>query len=570
MLAPRALNTSGAKITFVGADTEKKISLSQDGSMFTVGAYGTSGIELTLGNNITLVGRTNGVNGADTNNYTNLVVVQYGASFKMLSGSKVTGNTASSKSIAYGDGASIYITGAGSSFKMQGGTVSGNTGGYGNADVFINANASGLTLSGNAHIGSLILCANEYTVHSSATIASGWTGSIGQLDLDSNITSTSQTILYWLHREVLKEAEGYAMTPSDIEKITLGNFLPEPQPISDTHYLYGTGQLFENGTVHTVKVSRDSGRNLGYPNLARALSIIRTFGLAGDYAITIIENQTVEPSNNGNNEGLLINTTGANILLAGEGGEKTVSIITRQSYMFSVNRSNVAFTLGNNIALIGLSPNNTEGPKSNSCGVIEVTNGASFTMLPGSKITGNSSNSSSYGAAVTVNASTFTMKGGEITGNAWAYNSAPKAGGVSLFNSSLIMEGGVISGNTAYNGIEADVLKNATSNITLSGDAHIGTLLMYSNGDDAVTPVTIASGWAGGEIKLDLNLNSTAIPPIINYWVNKSVLQPASGYTLEAADINKFTLGLWVSNSTATTQAIDAHEISDAGVIVPK
>jgi hypothetical protein len=514
------------------------------------------------------------VNGAAEDNSTNLVLVQNGALFTMLTGSKITGNAAmSSLSRNDGFGAAVRVTGAGGSFKMRGGIVSGNTGGNGNADVFINVDAFGLVLSGNAQIENLILCATSSAVYSSATIASGWTGSIGKLDLGSNSSDSDTTASYWLHSEVLKDAEGYTITSSDIEKITLGNFLflssPYTQSISDTYYLYSTGQLFKNGTVHTVWVSRDSGRNLGYPDLTRALSLIRKFKSPGNYVVTVVENQTIEPPNNGNYDGQSIDTSGVNITFTGAGGEKTISLITRESYMFTVRGRNVALTLGNNITLVGFSVNGNGG-MNNECGVVEVKDGASFTMLPGSKITGNTSIGSSYGAAVSVSDAAFTMKGGVITGNAWIYSSSDSASGVYLYSSSLTMEGGSITGNTGYNGIEADVRKNAASDIVLSGNAQIGTLFMCSINSVPVTPVTIASGWIGGGVKVNLYMNSSRIQPIIDYWVDKRVLYPASGYTLTTADINKFTLGLWVSDYTSTTQAINAHKISDAGVIVPK
>jgi predicted small secreted protein len=574
-LAPRTLKTSGVKITLIGADTEKKINLSQNGSLFTLGENGKSGIELTLGKNITLVGRTNGVNGAAADNSTNLVIVHYGASLTMLTGSKITGNTMSSRSSrssSDGFGASVRVTGVGSSFKMQGGMVSGNTGGNGKADVCISANASGLVLSGDAQIEALILCATSSTVYSSATIASGWTGSINKLDLGSNSSTSDTTISYWLHREMLKGAEGYTITSADVAKIIPGDFLfiysPYTQSISDTHYLYSTGQLFENGTVHTVWVSRNSGRNLGYPDLTRALLLIQTFKFPGNYTVTMVADQTVEPPNPGSDQGELINTGGVNITFIGEGGEKKISLITRAGYMFSVSKSNVALTLGNNITLVGLSANGNGG-MDNTSGVVEVKEGASFTMLPGSKITGNTATGRSYGAAVRVSYASFTMKGGEITGNAWIYNSSTIAGGVFLYDSSLIMEGGRIAGNTGYNGIEADVFKYDASEIVLSGDAQIGTLVMYSNSADPIPPVTIASGWIGGA-KLNLYINSSDLQSIIDNWVDTRILQPASGYTLTTADINKVTLGLWVSTDASINQAITAHKISDAGVIVPK
>jgi hypothetical protein len=116
-LAPRTLSTSGVNITFVGASVERSISLSANGSMFTISNNAT----LTLGNNITLVGRRFGGNGG-VNNNASLIRVNADGSLIMNDGSTITGNTTNS-SISGG----VTVSGDNSNFIMHGGTITGNT-----------------------------------------------------------------------------------------------------------------------------------------------------------------------------------------------------------------------------------------------------------------------------------------------------------------------------------------------------------------------------------------------------------------------------------------------------------
>jgi hypothetical protein len=113
-LAPTTINKSNVNIILSGGTSEKTISLSSNGSLFTVSS-GT----LTLENNITLAGLTA--------NNASLVKVNNSGSLVMKTGSKIQNNTVtidsstSSSNVAAGGG--VYISG---SFTMDGGTISGN------------------------------------------------------------------------------------------------------------------------------------------------------------------------------------------------------------------------------------------------------------------------------------------------------------------------------------------------------------------------------------------------------------------------------------------------------------
>jgi uncharacterized repeat protein (TIGR02543 family) len=109
-IAPRTLSYNGKNVTviLVGSTSDRTVSLSANGSIFTVG----SGVTLTLGANLTLRGRTD-----DTGS---LVRVNSGGTLVMNTKSKISGNTASS-------GGGVYVNGG--AFTMTGGEISGNAGG---------------------------------------------------------------------------------------------------------------------------------------------------------------------------------------------------------------------------------------------------------------------------------------------------------------------------------------------------------------------------------------------------------------------------------------------------------
>jgi hypothetical protein len=138
-ITPATLSYNGktVSITLVGSASERTVSLSANGSLFTVG----SKVTLTLGNNVTLQGKS-GNNAA-------LVRVNSGGALKMNTGSKITGNAGG------GDGGGVYVSGG--TFTMSGGTISGNevrsdSSSYGGGGVCVVGGTftmSGGTISGN-------------------------------------------------------------------------------------------------------------------------------------------------------------------------------------------------------------------------------------------------------------------------------------------------------------------------------------------------------------------------------------------------------------------------------------
>jgi len=129
-LAPTTINVGyyrNVNIILSGGTTEKTISLSSNGSLFTI-SYGT----LTLENNITLSGR--GSNNAS------LVRVSGSAALVMKTGSKIQNNTVATANNTDALGGGVCIINGGT-FTMDGGTISGNkvqagtSGSYSNTTV---------------------------------------------------------------------------------------------------------------------------------------------------------------------------------------------------------------------------------------------------------------------------------------------------------------------------------------------------------------------------------------------------------------------------------------------------
>jgi uncharacterized repeat protein (TIGR02543 family) len=110
-IAPKTLSCSSknVSVTIRGDAAKRTVSLSSNGSLFTVGG----GVTLMLDNNITLLGLSG--------NKFSLVMVNSNGALEMKAGSKISGNNAS-----YNGGGGVYVK-KGGTFTMSGGEISGNT-----------------------------------------------------------------------------------------------------------------------------------------------------------------------------------------------------------------------------------------------------------------------------------------------------------------------------------------------------------------------------------------------------------------------------------------------------------
>ncbi|MDR2734189.1 MAG: hypothetical protein LBC99_06015 [Spirochaetota bacterium] len=119
---PQNMNGASVQLTIEGVNSERRISLDGTGSLFTVGPASGSNttIELTLGNNITLLGH-----GSGSGNSGRLVVVQNKAQLFMQSGSIISQNQMTPMEGTYpSGGGGVLVDNA--TFTMNGGTIENN------------------------------------------------------------------------------------------------------------------------------------------------------------------------------------------------------------------------------------------------------------------------------------------------------------------------------------------------------------------------------------------------------------------------------------------------------------
>jgi hypothetical protein len=190
-IAPKTLGYSGKKvgITLSGGTTERTVSLSTTGSLFTV----QSGVTLTLGANLTLQGRSG--------NTASLVQVNSSGTLEINVGSKITGNTGfvggvrsngtftmSGGEISENTG-SLYAGGVyveSGTFEMSGGEISGNTG------AGVSVSGSTFTMSGgeiSANAGSGVSVSGGTFTMSNGTISGNTGTGVGISSYSSSSTT---------------------------------------------------------------------------------------------------------------------------------------------------------------------------------------------------------------------------------------------------------------------------------------------------------------------------------------------------------------------------------------------
>ena len=219
MTAERTIVTAGQNITIVGegARTITHGIPAANTNMFTVNNTTAS---LTLGNNITIQGRGTAGTG-------DVVFIQNGT-FRMLEGSRITGHQINSASV---NSSAVFISGANSSFEMNGGSIDGNnnaagttitnagSGVYFGSGTFImtggsitgntqgteasdvchaSTAANSFTISGSSIIGALKLNATSTTLGATVRVA-GWTGEITTLNLRGDIAAIATASGYWIN-----------------------------------------------------------------------------------------------------------------------------------------------------------------------------------------------------------------------------------------------------------------------------------------------------------------------------------------------------------------------------------
>ena len=550
MTAQRAINTANQHITIIGEGAERTIThgITASGTaMFTISIENAS---LTIGNNVTIRGRTTAANG-------DLIFISIGT-FRMLEGSRLTGHRASSAAAA-----AVYIGSVGrfemsggsidgninttaatntavsggvnvnnGTFIMTGGSITGNTQGADAAsgeasDVYIDTSAADRSaISGNAAIGALKLNATA-AAHASVTIgAGGWSGSIGKLNLRGNIAAVDTAVGYWNNKQVFN-----SITTAQVSQIGLGEFISSGtarRAIANTHFI-GTSGANLGRLMSYVTVSTNGGAEANYDTLADAYSAIGT--QAGNFTITLYRDQTMTALRN-------INTTDQNITIVGSGAMRTIThgITAAGTHMFTINNPLASLTLGNNITIHGRT---TAG-----AGAVINNPSGTFRMFAGSRITGHTSSSGTAGV-VTINGGIFEMSGGSIEGNnnTSAATNTSASGGLHINLGTFTMSGGSITGNT-HSGEASDVYALTTADrFTMSGNASIGALKL-SRAESGTTNVNIgAAGWTGSITRLNLRANAS-LAMAVDYWLNRIIFN-----NINSTQVARIGLGDFISSS---------------------
>jgi len=396
-------------ITIRGVSVNRIISLSSNGSMFTVGDSNNVTVTLILDNNITLQGHSD--------NTASLVRVSYGGTLIMNNGSTITGNTYLNGS-AYGGGVSV---GSNGTFIMIGGTISMNTASYGGGVSVFD--------------GTFIKTGGTIYGYSASEIING----NAVKDDSGEIQSGKGHAVYVTGNGVARQRDTTA--GPDVNLSFDGTADP---PEFDGGWEFVAGSL-----AWKLQQLQDSMQE------------------GGSYIIEVDDDESIEPFIL--SPGFSI--TNITITLKGIDANRTISLSSYGS-MFTVYNG-VTLVLDNNITLRGRGSNNaslvtvdggtlimnagsaitgnTLSPYYSSGGGVYVS--GTFTMNGGT-ISGNSV---SFSADVVIAATvpipsgggvyvsgTFTMNGGTISGN-----TAAEGGGVYVGGGTFTMSGGTISGNTA-------------------------------------------------------------------------------------------------------------------------
>jgi len=287
----RANQTLGAqslsanqRITFVSSDSnaagERTIQYSgaNNSQMFSINNMGAS---LTLGNNITIMG----IDGSTTD----LLSVKNGT-LTMLNGSKITGHKNTSTDL-------ISVNGENASFNMSGGSITGNTsiqnvGSFYSGGIYLSSGTVEITggsikgnmpadiafapnaaatfkLSGSAEIGVIML--DNSNSNPVISLPSTFTGNVAALHMRSIGTDTVNAVInLWNNKQIIQAASGYALTPADIAKFTLGNFYRSYEPITSqaidfSNYINESGVLVER-LVYNIGDTGPAGGRIIYVN----------------------------------------------------------------------------------------------------------------------------------------------------------------------------------------------------------------------------------------------------------------------------------------------------------------
>jgi hypothetical protein len=251
------LNQPNTDLTIIGIGGMRRIQFSTEVDNERLFYLDGDTISLTLGNNITLAGRSGStvdlvrvMNAArlymkEGSKITEHSTTSWGAveirngSVFTMSGGTITGNTSTATGTNVPSG--VFVTSASSRFYMTGGSISGNHRGGGAvpSDVSVSQAVDYFTMSGNAAIYGLILGSNTDGTSNAVITVDGWTGIVSRLDLRVNTTTAGQAAVIWAANPaspILQAAESRTLSLDDVGRLlsvySIGNAENLRQPIA--------------------------------------------------------------------------------------------------------------------------------------------------------------------------------------------------------------------------------------------------------------------------------------------------------------------------------------------------
>jgi hypothetical protein len=290
-------------------------------------------------------------------------------------------------------------------------------------------------------------------------------------------------------------------------------------------------------------LSNDVGGAINYVN-ANSYSGEEYTLLIGASNVTVAVSQTLNAAN-------------AKLTIIGIGAERFITSTTSHR-LFIINGNNTTnLTLGQNITL--RTSGSLGGGDMITDKLVSVLRG-SVSMRGGSKIT-----EARFGAVFVdgINAG-FKMEGGEII-------APPYSNIYSAFSNVYVRGGGTFEMNSGSitGGTQAEDMYIAPDGIfRLSGNARIGTLILYANNATTRASITIVGNYSGTVNRLHLRGNDIFASNVVVWWTNVPVIVNGT-----AGVISMFNNGLGdflgMYDGSGTPIGV-THELNANGFLVLK
>jgi len=590
--APQSLSQTNAKLTIIGTGEERKITLSSNGALFTVGASSKTGIGLTIGKNITLVGREN--------NNNSVVSIGENSTFTMLDGSKVTGNTTD-----YNLGGAIYLGGANSSFIMNGGIITGNEGkdvstvlraggltiNIATATVYLNGgsitgnsgptadiscNNGTITLSGNAAIGELCRALDGNPVK----IAEGWTGSVSKLNLRGTNNVLADIPEQYTGKQILEGANGYALKASDVAKFSNAYFNIQQtpfasQPVSDTHKIENSGENIgklirtvyssfttapvlslatgnaeltytwtaSNPTADSYDVYWKVGNNLSAADVKTGTKITgatsgsKITGLTNGtaYSVVVTANKAGYTSKDSAVQTAtlpLLNFTTAPTLTLSSGNTELTYTWTASSP--AADSYDIYYKAGSGLSAADVKTGTKITGATSGGKITSLANGTAYSVLVMANKTGYTSINSAVQTATPAAASTYgvtlsTTGTHTFTAATYSYASAPAALSVTITNTGNASTGSLTAALSGTNASDFTLSGTPISSITVGGTGSF--TVVPKTGLSAGTHTATVTVTGSNSISASFNVSFTVNSKTIDIKAISGVTAPVTGAT---------------------------------------